>query len=191
MINPENKRTFIGVKVYPDSFFTESIVRMRAEYPGDEIRWVNNKNYHITLLFLGETDPQIIPAISLELSQLANDFSAFNFLIKGVGVFRSLSYPKVLYAGISDNGILTEIRNEIIRRLDGKVGIHDGNTFSPHLTLARMKKCNDKPSLQRLVNKYREHEFMKVKTTELIFFESVSTKEGVAYFPVSKHPFPV
>lgn len=187
MAYTDTKRTFIAIKVTPDSYFLKGLKRSREALSSEEIRWVDPTNFHITLRFIGDTNSENMEKISKFLSGLAGNFSPFNLTLKGVDVFRSLNHPRVIFAGIQDIEILSLIKKELDSNFDETDNGDTSKSFSPHLTLGRMKRIKNRDSLRKIVEEFQDFEFLQVETEEIIFFESVQNKGGVVYIPISRH----
>ena len=67
------KRLFAALKINPDAGFLTEYRNLQAAMKYQQIKWVEERNIHITLKFFGETQESEIPAISRPLA-----FSAAN-----------------------------------------------------------------------------------------------------------------
>jgi len=175
------RRLFIAVKAKPDQDFLSAYTSIRNTLKEEQIRWVNPENFHITLCFLGETDAELIPWISEAVRSAAERFRKFGFLLSGTGVFRSISYPRVLWLGASDYEILTEVKLSIDKNLGRFMAIEEENGFHPHLTLGRMKRINNPGLLRDLIREYQDHTFLKITVGEIILYESRTLQTGPVY----------
>ncbi len=115
-----------------------------------DVRWVAVPSIHLTLKFLGEVDPALLPALGESLEAGAGPEHAFDLRIHGLGCFPNLHNPRVIWCGI-DTG------RDSLFRLQKKVedacrafgfGPED-RPFHPHLTLGRV---NGKRNLQPLLD---------------------------------------
>ncbi|MCK5675174.1 MAG: RNA 2',3'-cyclic phosphodiesterase [Spirochaetales bacterium] len=134
-------RLFIAVPI-PDHI-RSSLLQLRVNIPG--AKWTQEDQLHTTVKFIGEVDGQMFRDIRNKLSEIK--IEQFPLQITGVGSFppgnsSKRSSPKVLWAGIEDLILLTRLRNKIESTLN-ELGIkREGRKFSPHVTLARLKKSN-------------------------------------------------
>ena len=62
-------------------------------FSGSRIRWVVPEQFHITLVFLGDTPEQDIPVILECMEKTARGFSAFPVLTGGPGAFSEKRGP--------------------------------------------------------------------------------------------------
>jgi 2'-5' RNA ligase len=178
------KRTFIAVRVEVGKELKDAISLLRSELRNEFIKWVDTSNMHVTLAFLGNTDGPLIESVG---SMLKNNFSGFGFLDFGIsrfGLFRSITDPKVIWAGIENPGRLAEAHEKIkngLELLDIKI---EERQFNPHLTIGRIKDLRDKNNLQMLIQKFAETRFQNVIISEIVYYESILLPTGPLYKPL-------
>jgi len=180
------KRIFIAVKIESDETLLKLISSLKAGLSNDSIKWTNPDNIHITLAFLGDTEEEKIKIISSMLKEKCEGFGIFELIIKGSGVFKNLSDPRVIWIGIEPSEKLVQLNGFIMNGLkDAGIKIEDQH-FKPHLTLGRIKYLNDKSVLKTLIDKYQKTEIQKVPVNEVILYESILLQSGPVYKPISK-----
>jgi len=178
---PGTKRLFIGVKVD----FTEKTEKFHLSLPDTledaKVKWVDLKNIHITLKFLGDVKEENIPAVRSKLKHISKKFNEFESIIKGVGIFKDFYHPKVLWLGLQKCEEFETIKNEIENSL-GDLGFEvDYRKFTPHLTIGRFKEAGSVKELQKLVNSNQDLYFQVIPVKEIILFESLLKNEGPEY----------
>jgi len=183
-----SKRLFIGVRV----IFTEKTEKFYLSLPDTlenaQVKWVDLKNVHITLKFLGEVQDDKIPAVRSKLKFISKMFNEFESLLKGVGIFKDYYHPKVLWFGLRNCNEFERIKNEIENSL-GDLGFEvDYKKFTPHLTVGRFKDPGSVKELQKLVNSNQDLYFQPIPVKELILFESLLKNEGPEYKIVESFP---
>ena len=181
------KRTFIAIKVIPDHLFLKKYNLIRNKLKHEDIRWVNPGNFHITLRFIGDTPEGEIVKIKEILDRVVSDIATFNFGIQGIDLFRSIRHPRVLWMGMNNTHALIELKNKIDEFLNPLFNLPPNSSFSPHLTLGRMKRINNTEAFRQLIANYREDRFLDMQVREVIFFESVLKREGAVYEILSLH----
>jgi len=104
-------------------------------------RWVRREDLHITLAFLGETDPSLVPVIADVLEDAACNFKAQNVRITHLGTFPNTTHASVLWTGIEKNPQLFTIADVVRKNLSEQNPqiTFDAKPFKPHITLARFK----------------------------------------------------
>ncbi len=178
------KRTFIAVKVDAGKEITGIIDLLKQELKEEQVRWVDKTRMHITLAFIGDTSENTIRDISVMLKGICSAKDAFEFDVSGLGLFRNLNDPRVIWAGIGDQGNLKALFTTIKAGLE-QLGVQtEEREFSPHLTLARIKKLKDKKSLEKILADNNKTAFQKVKVREVIYFESILQQTGPLYIPI-------
>lgn len=177
-------RTFIALKIIPDKSFIQLYSRLKDNLKDENIKWVEQNNFHLTLRFLGITSATQVNEIKTALENTADKFESFSFNLKGLGYFISKGKPKVLFAKVEETKILkllaSEIENQIVR-----FGLKkESREFNPHLTLGRIKFLNEKHRFYLLIQKFSETEFQKVKISEIIFYQSILNSANPIYKPI-------
>ena len=133
------KRLFIAIDLKLNEENWQYIEHLKAKLFFCKARWVNAENMHLTLQFLGSTDSNLIPQITSELENIAKNFNQFELKLNRIGFFGQNFAPKILWLGFEKNLILSKLVKEINIKMLG-IGFQlEKRSFSPHLTLARIK----------------------------------------------------
>jgi 2'-5' RNA ligase len=175
------KRIFIGIKIKPDQIFCGLIDSLRDAMKEESIRWTDISNFHITLSFLGNTEEEIIDIIKPVIKESCGNSEIFDIVLKGVGVFKNLHDPRVLWVGIDKSDSLKKIQSKITEGLINAGVKTDDKPFSPHLTIGRIKHINDPDILRSLLMKHHDYEVQRVSVGSVILYESVLSQEGPLY----------
>jgi 2'-5' RNA ligase len=155
-------RTFIALELKEtlQRFLGDIISQAARELPN--LRWVDPAGIHLTLAFLGYlTDEQLETAI--DAAQIAaRQGVPFEYRLKGLGIFGSSSQPRVIWMGIEDlpsgqiqGSPLQQLHRILTRELELRGFEIEKRSFSPHLTLARIKQPlspDEQQRLQRLLH---------------------------------------
>lgn len=145
-------RAFIAIEL-PDSV-KAAISRIQADVRRDEhasVKWVNPDGVHLTLKFLGNIDPELIPDIGRAMSQAAAGLGPVRLELSRVGAFPNLRAPRVVWVGLEgDISTLQVLYKQIEDRLAELGFPPEGRAFSPHLTLGRVRQGAARPEQQRL-----------------------------------------
>jgi 2'-5' RNA ligase len=180
------KRTFIAISIEPGEELNRAFKDMKDILKDESVKWVDMRQLHITLAFIGNTSEQSIPDISAMLGSRCGNFGRFELLIRGIGIFRTISDPKVIWAGLSETGRLSELCGLIREGLEESgIGLED-RQFKPHLTLGRIRSVRDQKLLKRIINIYGDKVFQKGNVTELIYYESILQQTGPLYIPLKR-----
>lgn len=181
-------RAFIGIKIPEeitekiDSFSKEKLKNIK------NIKRVEKENLHITLKFLGEIGEDEVERIKEELKKIS--FRKFEIKIKGLGVFPSISNPKVIWIGGESEKIQVLKREIDLHIKNSQINIkkEDDRPFVIHITIGRIKKEGEKESekIKRLVKE--NPDFGHFYAEEFILFQSVLTPDGPIYKVLEKFP---
>jgi RNA 2',3'-cyclic 3'-phosphodiesterase len=113
--------------------------KLRKEI-GELVRWVPLENMHLTLKFLGDVAPSNMDMLSQMLRAETELFHCFELHLNGLGSFPSPKRPRVIYIGIQAPAMLESLQRGI-ESASHRLGYEsDERSFSPHLTLGRVKQ---------------------------------------------------
>jgi 2'-5' RNA ligase len=104
-------------------------------------RWVSPDNWHLTLKFLGDTQPSQLDPLSSALKEVAERHRAFEMTLGSFGGFPNLRNPRALYFNI-DHGAreLEALANDVDVAVEQAVGLErEKRPFHAHATVARVK----------------------------------------------------
>ncbi|MFN2188719.1 MAG: RNA 2',3'-cyclic phosphodiesterase [Candidatus Promineifilaceae bacterium] len=107
------------------------------------VRWVQPKNIHLTLRFLGNVEHGALDAIYLGLEEVVTGIKRFNLDIGPLGCFPNPRRPKVIWVGVG--GAVEELlsMHEKLSEMLAPLGWPpETRRFHPHLTLGRSKDVN-------------------------------------------------
>ncbi|PSP60081.1 RNA 2',3'-cyclic phosphodiesterase [Halobacteriales archaeon QH_7_66_37] len=137
------------------------------------LRLTDPEQAHITLKFLGDTDPERVPALGDELRQAVEESGVEPFRAEfgGLGVFPSLEYISVVWLGVREGG-------EAFTRL------HE-DEFTPHVTLARMDHSGGKDLVRDIVRN-RDPDVGAMTVESIRLTESELTPSGPEYSTVEE-----
>jgi len=139
----ESQRLFIAINLPDDLLETlrttqRHLQRKLAAYP---LRWSRPEGVHLTLKFLGDTDPARIQAIATALNRIAVKHAPFELPVGGLGVFPNARRPNVLWVGVNDETHRLRHLAADVDKAMAKLGWQrEKRPFNGHLTLARVKK---------------------------------------------------
>ncbi|MBI2874949.1 MAG: RNA 2',3'-cyclic phosphodiesterase [Firmicutes bacterium] len=107
----------------------------------DGVKWVDPANLHLTLKFLGATDPEAIPRLESEISEAVRPLAPFSITLGGTGAFPSPSRPRVFWIGISTNGSRLASLYQAVEDAALKAGFApEHRSFNPHLSVGRVRE---------------------------------------------------
>ena len=179
-------RTFVAVKIDVNRELKEFINELQLLLQDERIKWVNTDNFHLTLFFLGETAESQINPIASVLRKIVEDYTRINLVLKGLGVFKNIRDPRVIWIGLSQNSVLQELHSRVQGSLVGQGYRKDDRPFRPHLTIGRPKRIYDQNRLSEVVEKNKNRYFQEVIIEEIVFYQSILKQQGPEYCKIDK-----
>jgi RNA 2',3'-cyclic 3'-phosphodiesterase len=180
------KRLFIALKVDAGETLSTMILSLKSALSKDSIKWTNNNIIHITLVFLGDTEENMIRPVCSMLEEKCKGTGSFEVFLRGVGVFRNLNDPRIIWTGIDPSEKLMLLNEVIMKGLKGLNIKLEYRPYNPHLTLGRIKHLIDRERLKASIDKFQNSEIQIVPVNEVILFESILFQSGPVYTPIAK-----
>ena len=136
----EGWRCFIGVPIGQplDKELRASLGPLKAatSAEADELRWIDPKEWHLTLAFMGPTPESELPRLIEALTEVAANHAPFAIPTGGLGAFPSRREVRILWYGLADRSRrLAELAIAVRIAMD----CDTASPFRAHLTLARAK----------------------------------------------------
>lgn len=146
------------------------------------ITWCKPDNIHLTLKFLGDTNPQDVPAIINTVTKIIDNHSHFVMDFNRTGVFGSHYAPRVIWLGMNETPKeLYDLEEDILTAFD-KIGfLRDRQNFVPHLTLGRIKDLCEKQYFQKVMQSIEQKSYIRQEVREIILFQSFLRPDGPIY----------
>ncbi len=183
------RRVFISVNIEPGPGIMGVYKDFKENLINEPVKWVRPENFHITLAFLGDLAEERISSLSDKLQKVSVLWKPFTIELSGVGVFRNIRNPSVIWIGIKPSIPLNNLKYQV-----GEILLEEGlpvesGDFSPHLTFARLKKKKYLKEIEQLVKKYENKEFESQRIDSFEFNQSILKPGGPVYKPVGVYPF--
>jgi len=145
-------RAFLASELPPDLQDTirTATAGLRDMLRGDLIRWVPERNVHLTLKFLGDVSPSSLDLIKQMMLSEAAQYSAFDAQVEGLGCYPNARRPRVLWVGLRAPAELVSLQRGI-EAAAARLGYEsDEREFSPHLTIGRVRQNASSTDLQSI-----------------------------------------
>jgi len=179
------KRLFFAVNL-PHAV-TSRLDNLSATFgvPAGHVRWVRGENMHITLKFLGDVEDSAIPKLCDAARKAVDGFSPMRIAVEGMGVFPNHEKPKVVWFGVTgETEPMKKLESALSEELS-KLGYPpDERSFTPHLTIGRVKNDIARGKLARLVRQYHKFYIGEAVVSEIALYESRLSPKGSIYSPV-------
>jgi len=101
-------------------------------------KWVHPEDLHITLCFLGDTDPQTAEQVKSSLTSLTKPIRPFRLQFGGLGTFGKPDAPSILWKGLSGQmEPLRQLQARIVQAMEPLGFEPENRPYRPHITLAK------------------------------------------------------
>lgn len=156
------------------------------------MRWVKPANLHLTVKFLGEVDPSLLPAVQKQVEGIAGQFAPFDMSVKGCGVFPGWRQPRVVWAGIQAPHALADLAAALKTGMQTLGFPAEERSFSPHLTFGRVNDWMtpaQKDLLQREMEAGKDKLFGDLHADHLTLYRSELRPDGPVYSELARSTF--
>jgi 2'-5' RNA ligase len=114
-----------------------AVAAWRTEPRTDGLRWVGTEGLHLTLAFLGATDPDRIPEVERSLAGVTARHAPMTLRTGRLGAFHRPGSARVMWYAVADpDGRLAALAADVAEALDLAVD----QPYRPHVTLARARR---------------------------------------------------
>lgn len=182
-----DKRTFIALPVLLSQSLKKQAELIKNELKGLNVKWTEFENMHLTLAFPGNTSSAQVKDIRARLADITNLYHPFSVRLKGLGAFKSIHNPQVLWTGVEAEETLELIYGSIQKMIEGMGFTVEKRSFKPHLTLGRVKSFSANHNLEEVFEKNQATVDETFQSSEIIFYESILMPPGPVYKPISIH----
>jgi len=176
-------RLFFGIEI-PAPIKTR-LLKVKTDING--ARWQSKAQLHLTLAFLGEVEEERITLARDNARKVTHP--PFELEASGLGCFGKQESPKILWAGVSHEDELRELRE--LQHILAQRLITDGFTlqnpsFKPHITLSRFR--TGAGSVAGLIECYQSTRFGRWPVQDFALFESTPGQSGSVYTVLERYP---
>jgi len=145
------------------------------------VRWVDTKDIHLTLKFIGEIEDSKIPAVFEVMRAAVAGVEPIDFDVSGLGWFPPGRRPRVIWAGVETAREMAEVARRVE---DGMAALGvppEGRAFKPHLTIGRTRGALDAGELEEALSKVVRRDFGQEVAGELVLYMSRLLPTGAEY----------
>jgi len=146
------------------------------------LRWVDINNIHLTVLFLGDVEQNIVDSVKPKVETICLKTKSFSLSVEGGGFFGAKKFPKVLWAGIAGLPEDAAIFKSAVEKQFEPFGIKsEERPFKPHLTLGRFKDRPDEKALIKCLSELENFKSSVFDVNQLTLFKSDLSSKGAVY----------
>lgn len=149
-------------------------------------RWIEAKNLHLTLQFLGNCPSEQVVDICQQLKIAVQDKHPFAFKFESLGGFPSNKSPRIFWIGVGEGKEkIADLQHAMESALSSLGFKGEKREFHPHVTLARLKKPEDlRPILEEI--SAEDISPKPINVDSIALFRSQLLSSGAQYFILEK-----
>lgn len=151
---PKTIRSFIAIELSQEARTELARLqsRLKEASPPKTVRWTDPKNIHLTLHFLGDVPEDRLDDVSRTVHDAAAANAPFSLNLSNLGCFPNTPRARIVWVGLTgDTDHLISLQSDLGDRLKKGVGFEpESRTYSPHLTIGRVRKGVTKDQLREL-----------------------------------------
>jgi 2'-5' RNA ligase len=143
--SPEAWRCFVAVPVAAAirSVLEPAVAAWRAEPGAPDLRWSDPDGWHVTLAFLGPTDPNLVPGLEDALERAVRPVPPPRFVTGQLGAFPRAEAAQSIWLGLDDpSGVLGQLATMV------QAAVLEPDRRRPlraHLTIGRSRARHGEP----------------------------------------------
>ena len=141
-----------------------------------QIRWIPDENYHLTLAFLGDVEYVLMSSLKLELEKILSYKKSVPFRFSEITPFPFSGTPKIVAALLEQSDELMELHHKIAKCFRAFGISLERKRFRPHVTLGRLKFRSRKP-----LTFQPQQFFLEGVSEKVVIFQSDLTPKGAFY----------
>lgn len=147
-----------------------------------DVSWVKPENVHLTLKFLGGVEEARVPLVKRAVQEGLRREGPLVLTLAGLGVFPNPRSPRVVWVGVGGDTERLQNLQERLEQALGEVGFpREARSFSPHITLGRMRSRQGAASLMELVGHLGANEVGSLKAESIELMRSQLHPAGAVY----------
>jgi 2'-5' RNA ligase len=134
-------RTFIAVDLGKSIRDRCVVLQETLARAGSDVKWVEEENLHVTLLFLGEVVDRETPALCRAVADCCAEHDAFALSVETVGCFPNPRRPRVVWAGVGAGSAELIALHDALEPPLLELGCYrrEARQYTPHVTLGRVQ----------------------------------------------------
>jgi 2'-5' RNA ligase len=179
-------RLFTGISLEP-SVLTKLTGAQHLLRSSARLKWSPPDNLHVTLKFIGQWPDERLGELQATLDAIPM-VPAFPVDVSRFGFFPNPHRPHSFFAGVHAGPELAALA----ARIDGalaKIGCSpEQRPYTPHITLARIKRDDDVRGLRERIASMANQEFGSFDVTRFHLYESKQSAAGSVYTILASYP---
>jgi 2'-5' RNA ligase len=155
-----------------------------------KIRWVEPKNIHLTLKFLGNISHESIEKAGRVINETAGEQKPVSLIAKGIGVFPGIKHPRIIWVGVGrGTDRLIELQKNLDKKLVKAGFSKDKKPFTSHITIGRVNGKNVPENLMNAMAALKGFESEEFIADHIDMYKSDLKHGGPVYTRLMSVPF--
>lgn len=151
------------------------------------LNWSPVDNFHITTKFIGNWPVERMDELRCALAGVARQ-GEITTPISGFGWFPNPHQPRVLFAGVKAPQRLFDLASEL-DRCCAELGLEpEQKTYTPHLTLARVKGTVELAGLRQAIAQLPSADFGVSTAAKFLLYRSEPGEGASVYTVIGEYP---
>lgn len=146
-----------------------------------DVKWYTKDQFHLTLAYLGEVSPAILPHVTAAADRVGASLPAFTCHVNGLGFFGTKRNPQTLWAGVDPAPELMALQDLLWKELKKFGYVNEEDEFQPHITLGRCRESARNHPVVEAMDADEASDFGEWQVTRVTLFESRLTPRGAIY----------
>ena len=178
-------RAFLAVDL--DESLNEKVLVIQNKIKETDaiVKFVEKENLHFTCKFFGEISPKKADEIIEIIEEKIQKYKSFEIEIKGSGVFPHFGYIRVVWLGLLNPEYFSRILKDLDEELF-KLGFKKERSYTPHLTIGRVKGSKNKDALVSKIKELKDIEIGTMEVNKISLKKSELTPKGPIYTDVKE-----
>lgn len=176
-------RTFLGIHL--DDAVRAQLVALQENLArvSPDVKWVEEENLHLTLLFLGEVDEREVVSICRAAQSAVAEMPSFTMTIAGAGCFPNPRRPRTLWIGVSSGVQEVVAIHDALEKSLLALGCYrrEERQYTPHITLGRVRSERPSDKLAPALAKHQAYNAGESRVREAQILSSQLTPKGPLY----------
>jgi 2'-5' RNA ligase len=181
-------RLFTGLSI-PDRVTSRLAFAIDELRPSADLAWSKPENLHITMKFVGVWPESRLPELQTNLAGIERAGS-FEVTVSRFGFWPNPHQPTIFFAAVQPSREL----HALARRIDDALSVlgcePEKLSFTPHVTLARIRRPDIGELRERVASMFnmQKFEFGSFTPQEFHLYSSASSPAGSVYTKLSSYP---
>lgn len=186
------KRSFIAVRFSDEVIAALDDLQSRlkkAVGPRAKVKWVEAKNIHLTLQFLGDVEVKVIEEMGGFLKEAFSNNPPFELRLSGLGAFPTPRKPRVVWVGIKAGIGELKALSDAVHQVTEAFGFErEKRPFKPHVTLGRLRDPRRSSGISEGLERTAEAEAGSCQIDVVHLVASELTPAGPIYTTLDSFP---